>query len=359
MSKAGVEVGRPRIFGTLLKAFFYGSPIAAMVFVLIKEGWQDELIGLGVIVVIFGLVFTRAVHGLFIGPYLRLSPDGIALRYWDPRPRLFWLRPMRSVVEAFVPWDEYESCTTYSHTANGIPTLKALIIKAADREYFIGWDVFRGSVSKLQTEILDYIQAEFYQEERDSYHVADFCRQRFQTPVRIRPAGPFWVLVSLGVTITYSAIVYYMYQSGIKFPEFFLGVPILGVMFVFWAFVDWFGTLRGRFLEIDSNGFRLGFSSGLARRTRWEDIAFVRPVTKSETFNSMGGGTETSALSVRLRGGSTRTVRNGYKNNLNIVYELIDPPLDTIADARARMEAGLDVETAAIEAGLPPLANFE
>ena len=359
MSKAGLEVGRPRTFGNLLKAFFYGAPVGGVIFLLVTVGVQAETIGLGVVVVGFGLAFTRAVHGLLVGPYLRVSRDGIALRYWDPRPRLYWLRPMRSVVEAFVPWDEYESCTTYSHTANGIPTLKALIIKSADREYFIGWDVFRGSVKKLQTAVLDYIQAEFYQEERDSYRVAEFCRQRFHTPVRIRADGPLWFLSFFGGTIAYGAIVFYVGESGVRVADFWMVIGVIGFMGALVTFFDWVGSLRGRYLELDSNGFRVGFSSGLARRTRWDDIAFVRPVTKSETFNYTGGGVVTSALAVRLRGGSTRMVRNYYKHNLNIVQDLIDPPLDRIADARERMAAGLDVETAAIEAGLPALANFK
>jgi hypothetical protein len=62
--------------------------------------------------------------------------------------------------------------------------------------------------------------------------------------------------------------------------------------------------------------------------------------------------TTTSQLEVRLRNRSV-ILPNEYPCSLAVLRELIAPPLAKVAKARILMARGMDIEKAAVAAGLP------
>ena len=326
-----------------------GAGLIALVAVNLVLGW------------LMGTAFSRNLHALFARPHLRLSPEGIALRYWPAtRLSLAMFRPTYKIVERFVPWPEYLGCRTFTRDA-ALPfyQYKSLILETTAGEHEIGRDVFRPPVQQLQQTILDYQQEQFYQPEREAADVAEFCRLRFRTPVRIvSTVGPSTLAWAVGLLATVVASLFFVVThfgsvGATRFGIWLVVALVLAVIGVELARK----CLRGwgqRVLELRAESLALGPSPDKLRLVPWQDILFVRAATKT-----LQGTTskEITSLEVRLRNAASIRLYPYYRYPAENLQDLLDPPAEKVAEAYQRMEQGEDVEMAAVAAGLPPRPN--
>ena len=337
----------------IIKAVIFAVPAGTILFFVFTEVTHPAAYALGLLAWPFLAAMFRNLQALGVGPYLRLTSEALEVRYWEPVEFFSFamFRPTYSIIEHSIPWSRYEGCNTYTHEVNGITNFKALIIETDYATYTIGWDIFRGSLDLLQNAILDFLQEQFHQPEREAMRVSEFCRERFSTPVRVNSNGPGMMLALLGLSAGSAAVVYTFVPS---FPDtgwvFVPGVLLLGTAY---TANEWFSSLKKRVLEFRSDGFAIGPSAEQLRLIPWDQILFARTVTKSESYNGATATEQIVSIEIRLRDRSTISLPSVYKRPLSELKEMLDPPLDKVQAAYERIDQGEDIETASVSAGLP------
>jgi hypothetical protein len=187
----GSETATPRILNHCVKILVFGSIAFGLAYVFLSSDDKNPiwlfLLSLIVSVAPFLAAVSRNFHAIFAAPHLRLSFAGISLRYWRPIWFLTSWQLTYRIMECEIPWTEFSGCQTYTHSINGIPDRKELIIETNNGPHVIGWDVFRPSVHRIQSAILDFIETRFNQSAREEGHGRDMCRRRFKSPLVIEP----------------------------------------------------------------------------------------------------------------------------------------------------------------------------
>jgi len=291
-------------------------------------------------------VVSRNLHALFAAPHLRLSLTGISLRYWR---RIWFLTLWRfhhRIIDCEIPWSQYAGCRTYTHSVNGIPDRKDLIIETSQGSHVIGWDVFRPSVHRIQAAMLDFIETRFRQPAREEVRSHELCRRRFQTPLVIAPHVVRWrgALQFLGAAVVSGAVIAWLVPG---FPATgWTWIPVLLLIPVIIQFHLHQSGRGTRHLELRAEGLVVGPKPATARVIGWDDIQFARIHRTTGTSGSVD-------LEIRLRDGTALLLETNYERSLDELQELIDPPVDKAATAWALVMQGRDPEAAAVAAGLP------
>ncbi len=104
-------------------------------------------------------------------------------------------------------------------------------------------------------------------------------------------------------------------------------------------------------LELRGEGIALGNDVGHMRVIAWEEILHTR--RRSKTDVDMPGQDDLQAVEVILRDGTSVLLTPCYSRRLDEIDDLIEPPIDLLAEAWSYVEQGENIEAAAVYSGLP------
>jgi hypothetical protein len=312
--------------------------------------------------------------------------------------------PYNRVVDVAIPWSEYAGCRT-AKFSGGDPWdwWERLYIDTTSTSYEIGWDVFARSVTRLMTAINDYREAEFRLPAKEALAVAYFNSRRFAEPLRLQwsstrsgcfdvgcgivmgivlfplvlvMTGGVGALVMLGLTFAVPFVAQHMGFKewaaqlqkllmedapflGGKAPLFILigagGGVLVFLGFMLWCWFAERAKGHTRFVQLRTDGLALGKSTDTLRVIPWQDVLYANVVTLTTRTYKDGSvlTSSTSQLEVHVRNQPPIVLPNQYGRGLPALSELIDPPLAKVVVAREQMAKGMDVERAAVTAGLP------
>jgi hypothetical protein len=403
-----VDLSRPKILNHLIKGTVFGvaGHRLALFAMTCEQPWNYLL---GVVVWLLAAACLRNVHALLVFPRLELTPDEMRLRYWKPTPFLSaaMVLPFNRVVDVTIPWSKYLGCQTRK-ISGGDPwdAWEGLYIETTSTFHEIGWDVFARSVDQLMTEINAFREARFRAPVKEGVDIPAFNALRFANPLRLvwaaTPAGAF--AIGCGVLLAVflvplmfvffgaiGAVVVLVSTFAIPFVLRSLGaegwaeqfenlhlmedttIPLLGgkaplavqigvvggmLTLIGVAIWFWLGERamgRTRVIELRTDGLALGRQSDELRVIPWEDVIRAEVMTSTNRTHKDGSVYEftTERVEVHVRGGSPIVLTHDYGRGFAALGELIDPPPLKVAVARGLMARGMDVEAAAVAAGLP------
>jgi hypothetical protein len=202
----------------------------------------------------------------------------------------------------------------------------------------------------LQAAILDRQDAERAEPLRDALGARDLARLRFEVPLvlveTVRPglAIGAGLLAAVGVAVVLAT----GGPSWEFVPSMAALFTVLSVVFALAGTAEAWEAWRTRTLVLDAEGMAIGPDRERARRIPWDDVRLVRRERTSER----GRETRTSAVEVLLRGGERLRIHRTYGRSLDDLVDLIDPPLERVAAARAYLAEGVPPAEALDRAGL-------
>jgi serine/threonine protein kinase len=346
------DVAPPKRVNHVLKAVLYGGTTIGCTGLIVSESKDRAALLLLLLLWPLLTACTRNLHALVARPHLRLTRAGIQLRYWRPAGfiSIGMFLPVYRMVERVIGWSDYVGTRTFTHSVNGIPNWKAVIVESKTEVHDIGWDIFAKRVGALQTAILDYIEVEFYQPTRAQYDVAGFCRMRFAKPLRIASsAGIAGPVIALGLSAAACVVIKALVPA---FPNTgWIWIPLILAGIGVFMLAEWVRVMGKRVLELRADGVAFGNSFDDMRVIRWGDILFIRGHTK--VIDAKKGTSAHEALEIRRADRSSVILRANYTRTLADLEQLIEPPVGKIEDVRQRLAAGEDLERACLAAGLP------
>lgn len=360
-----LDCGRPKWLNHLVKGLIFGSMAASIIGLFITifiENTSPERYWSMLMLLIawpFAAGFTRNVHALFFKPYFRLDSSGICLRYWRPIgcPSFGMFKFRYPAVEFTIPWPEYISCRTFTHSVNSITNWESFIIVSSYQgkqvEDEIGWDIFKGGVQHLQNCLLDFVELNFRQPalKETRNRVIRFLEHRYKNPVTIYAQHLVRrvVICLLLLFGSFAAVVHFCpSDSGWFFVPFILFIVSM-------TYIKDVVDARGKtIIVLSSEGIRYGSNEFSMTYVPWSDLLFVRPKTFEDvTYSSSGSSTPViQSLDLRFRDHSSLLLKDVYQKPLESIYNLIDPPVDYALNALVLIEGGRDPEEAAQEMGL-------
>jgi hypothetical protein len=250
-----------------------------------------------------------------IASVIRLRPDGLAIRR---------LRRGR----AFLRWEELRAI---HREAGDLVERLVLVTDHGRLALSVGFSSKR--IAKLQARILDYHERILRARRRADLGVDELRRERLDRPVRIaKPMrAPSVFLGCLGVAMLALAV----YAT---VPAVALGLVLL-YGFAVARNDDW------RVLELSREGIFHGPSDADLRLLHWDELVGAHRVyTVHET---------TRAVRLLLGDGRYVDLTGEYDRPLDDICELVDPPLEKVANARDEMLGGASLRDAAENVGLP------
>jgi hypothetical protein len=330
----GLAVG----FGAGAFSLFSGDPLAIAYIV-------------GAVMALLGwlAVVSLLKHGFLLvrRPQLRLSPDGIFLRYYKTGIRAFFI-PRFRLEERQIAWADFRGCRTESAQLHlVVPIYKSLIIESTGPRIEFGWMTFRPSVEKLQKEILDYLQLRVQKPARESARVAEFLSLLFRRPKTF--PGPhirrFEVVAAVAASALCGLLLYLQFNK--ENPDVMDAVYAMAGTTVFVCAVGFPLQIRRmraqRFIQLSAAGIAVGPEERSARLIPWNSILLVRVHVGSVS-------TPGTRLELRLANGDTFFFRD-FREAAQLAT-LIDPPAEKVQAAWQLIAKGSTAEDAAREVGL-------
>jgi hypothetical protein len=331
---AGLVAG----FGAGAFSLFSGDPLAIAYIVgavMALLGWLS--------------VVSLLKHGFLLvrRPQLRLSPDGIFLRYYKSGFRAFFL-PCFRLEERRVAWADFRGCRTESALLNlVVPIYKSLIIESTGPRIEFGWMTFQPGVEQLQKEILDYLQLTVQKPARESARVSEFLSLLFRRPKTF--PGPrirrFEVVAAVAASALCGLLLYLQWNK--EDPNVRGAVYAMAGTTVLVCAVGFPLQIRRmraqRFIQLSASGIAVGPEERSARLIPWSSILLVRVHAGSA---SQPG----TRLELRLANGDTFFFRD-FREAPQLAA-LIDPPAEKVQAAWQLIAKGSTAENAAREVGL-------
>lgn len=330
-------IGRRNAFAQWTSIVIHTALIAGVVWVIAVWSWPLWLATIGVVL---AMSLSQDLHALSLPVEFALTGAGMHIRH---ARRSGGLRMQR--VDKFIPWSEVQGVRTHELRTNA-SAIVTLHIDTTSGTVSIEPDTFDAAADRLQTRILDHMHALGPAEQRDQAGIDEFCRARWAVPLRLtlrrERTQYLWIFVILWLPL--AGLVYFARHL---WPVW-LGMAALYAFGIGSAVL---AARRVRVLELRAGGLALGSAPDRLETIAWRDILLVRrTITTSDTQR------KTTALDVRLRDGRSIVLNGSYGRSLDDLAELIDPPVQKLALARASMATGVDIETATRTAGLPARA---
>jgi hypothetical protein len=331
---AGLAVG----FGAGAFSLFSGDPLAIAYIV-------------GAVMALLGwLSVVSLVKHIFLlvrRPQLRLSPEGIFLRYYKSGFRTF-IFPRFQLAERQIAWADFRGCRTESALLHlAVPIYKSLIIESTGPRIEFGWMTFRPGVEKLQKEILDYLQLTVQKPARESARVSEFLSLLFRRPKTF--PGPrirrFEVVAAVAASALCGLLLYLQWNK--EDPNVKGAVYTMAGTTVFVCAVGFPLQIRRmraqRFIQLSASGIAVGPEERSARLIAWSSILLVRVHVGSAS-------TPGTRLELRLANGDSFFFRD-FREAAQLAA-VIDPPAEKVQAAWQLIAKGATAENAAREVGL-------
>ena len=356
---------RPAVINHVVKSLLQFGLAGFLGFLAVQFAFLDERMqeqgvqlgfgaGFGAVALGFALAGCRNIHALLRPPSLRLNPEGVKLRCWRGTGFAGFFLPYYRMRDHWIPWADFGQTEAFTYRVNGVPIEQELRIQTtAQGLVAFGWDVFSPNVARIQRSILDYIDEIFRGAKRAEANLPDLQRLRWQPPLLFRfSIIPFWLAPLAVAGAVAAGATGVMLEAKGDWPVVVAIMCLLGACV---AGGKWWRARRSCTVEFRGDGLALGPSLNSLRVIPWPDIQFVRPQTFSSTFGGGSGGPAALVgLEIRRTDGSYFTIEGLKPEELQRLHALLEPPLDAVIAARARIARGTAPEAAAVAAGLAP-----
>ncbi|HXA14270.1 MAG TPA: hypothetical protein VNW23_04015 [Opitutaceae bacterium] len=338
---ASLDTGLAVLFGVGVYSLFSGDPLAIA-----------DIVGAVMVLPLwlFTAALARHVFLLARRPQLRISPDGIFLRYYKSGFRSF-LFPHFRLEERMIAWADFRGCRTESVLLHlVVPIHKKLIIESTGPRIEFGWMTFRPGVEKIQKELLDYLQLTVQKPARESARVAEFLGLLFRQPKTF--PGPrirrFEVVAAVAAAALCGLMLYLQFNK--QDPNLKGAVYAMVGTAVAVSVVGFPLQLRimsaQRFIQLSVSGIAVGPEERSARVIAWSDILLVR--VHDGSVSKPG-----TRLELRLANGDTFFIRD-FREAAQLAA-VIDPPPERVQAAWPLIAKGATAENAARAVGLSVL----
>jgi hypothetical protein len=279
---------------------------------------------------------ARTLHEAVLPHRVLATEHGLELSWatrngWRP-----WMR-RRSVA---IAWDDIVSVQTHTVRGQYTSTTELHIQPRLGPRIDIADGTFDPHAGALQVRILDEIHARRQAPARAEARIADFCRQRFSSPMQFHWRSSLSSMITLGIVgvvmLAFGSLLGGYYGGWLWLPA--------TVSAATGAFMLWLGLAppKYRVLILDADGLSAGPTATRLTRTDWDAITYARPTVVNG---------DAIRLVIRTDHGPI-ALHGDWGIELRTLAQLIDPPPAAVRAVRERIAAGATMDDAVRDAGL-------